>query len=121
MQIVSRKKHNLETIKNLNVNFGLFLKKLNKNIKVFFNNNQLYIVIPTKHFHEFVEFLHLHTNAKFKLLMDICAIDHFEKRLRFEVIYNLLSIRYNTRLNVVIFLEKSQQVATLTDIFNSAN
>jgi NADH:ubiquinone oxidoreductase subunit C len=40
-------------------------------------------------------FLKYNINTQFKLLMDICGIDYMEKyKNRFEINYNLLSIKY---------------------------
>ena len=43
-------------------------------------------------------FLKNHTNSQFKILSDICVIDYINKKKRFEIIYNLLSLKYNNRL-----------------------
>jgi len=40
-------------------------------------------------------FLKYNINSQFKLLMDICGVDYMDKyKSRFEVSYNLLSIKY---------------------------
>jgi len=40
-------------------------------------------------------FLKYNINTQFKLLMDICGIDNLEKKKkRFEINYNLLSVKY---------------------------
>jgi NADH:ubiquinone oxidoreductase subunit C len=40
-------------------------------------------------------FLKYNINSQFKLLMDICGIDNMQKyKNRFEISYNLLSIKY---------------------------
>jgi NADH:ubiquinone oxidoreductase subunit C len=40
-------------------------------------------------------FLKYNINSQFKLLMDICGIDNMQKyKKRFEISYNLLSVKY---------------------------
>jgi NADH:ubiquinone oxidoreductase subunit C len=40
-------------------------------------------------------FLKYHINSQFKLLMDICGIDYMQKyKNRFEISYNLLSVKH---------------------------
>ncbi|WOH13287.1 hypothetical protein DCAR_0832796 [Daucus carota subsp. sativus] len=36
----------------------------------------------------------------FQFLIDICGVDHPSRKRRFEVVYNLLSTRYNSRIRV---------------------
>lgn len=59
------------------------------------------------------------------LLMDITAVDYPERAHeqgtgRFEVIYNLLSIRHNHRMRVKIYTSEQELVPTATEVFSSA-
>ena len=48
-------------------------------------------------------FFKYNINYQLKLLMDICGIDYMEKyKKRFEISYNLLSIKYWIRLHIKI-------------------
>ncbi|KAJ0100160.1 hypothetical protein Patl1_22112 [Pistacia atlantica] len=42
-------------------------------------------------------FLKLHTYTRVQVSIDICGVDHPSRKRRFEVVYNLLSTRYNSR------------------------
>ena len=64
--------------------------------------NELSINIPFNKMVPIFFFLKNHTNTQFKVLSDICVVDYINKKKRFEIIYNLLSIRFNTRLKVKI-------------------
>ncbi|KAI3666533.1 hypothetical protein L1987_88957 [Smallanthus sonchifolius] len=45
-------------------------------------------------------FLKLHTYTRVQVSIDICGVDHPSRKRRFEVVYNLLSTRYNSRIRV---------------------
>lgn len=54
-----------------------------------------------------------------KTLHDICVIDYPEKVDRFELSYNLLSIKYNFRFFIKSYT--SAYAPSLSVMFNSAN
>merc|ERR1712224_495555 len=43
---------------------------------------------------------------QFKTLIDIVAIDFLNNHNRFEIVYSLLSVRYNLRIFVKIYLNE---------------
>jgi len=47
-------------------------------------------------------FLRDHVNTQFKCLIDITAVDFPERPARFEVVYHLLSPRWNNRIRVKV-------------------
>lgn len=47
-----------------------------------------------------MQFLKDHHNCQFEILADITSIDVPSRIHRFELIYNLLSLRYNSRIRV---------------------
>ena len=67
-------------------------------------------------------FFKYNINSQFKLLMDICGIDYMEKyKSRFEISYNLLSVKYWIRLHIKIHINEFIPVNSLIKIFKSAN
>jgi len=54
-------------------------------------------------------------------LMDITAVDYPSKECRFEVVYHLLSVRYNSRLRIKTSISELDTVETSSDLFPSAN
>jgi len=67
-------------------------------------------------------FLKYNINSQFKLLMDICGIDNMQKyRNRFEINYNLLSVKYWLRAHVKVQVNEFVPVNSVTNIFKSAN
>ncbi|MDA7705310.1 NADH-quinone oxidoreductase subunit C [Rickettsiales bacterium] len=70
----------------------------------------------------FLTFLRDDENLKFKMLIDLFGADLLGIRSpRFEVIYNLLSFKYNSRLVVKVALNDGESIATATKIFEAAN
>nr|YP_010395038.1 NADH dehydrogenase subunit 9 [Phytopythium vexans]YP_010395054.1 NADH dehydrogenase subunit 9 [Phytopythium vexans]DAZ89475.1 TPA_asm: NADH dehydrogenase subunit 9 [Phytopythium vexans]DAZ89491.1 TPA_asm: NADH dehydrogenase subunit 9 [Phytopythium vexans] len=83
--------------------------------------NELCINIPHNKIIPIFFFLKNHTNSQFKLLSEICAVDYINKQKRFEIIYNLLSIRFNNRLKVKILINELQPIDSLADIYKNAD
>ena len=66
-------------------------------------------------------YLRDHGDYLFKQLIDICAVDYPERVPRFEVVYHLLSLRYNQRLRLKIFTNEVTAVPSVTSVFSAAN
>eukprot|EP00967_Tisochrysis_lutea_P122181 scaffold201995_cov19-Tisochrysis_lutea.AAC.2 len=47
-------------------------------------------------------FLRDHVNTQFKCLVDVTAVDFPERPARFEVVYHLLSPRWNNRVRIKV-------------------
>jgi NADH-quinone oxidoreductase subunit C len=57
----------------------------------------------------------------FKQLVDLCGVDYPERPERFEVVYNLLSLRHNRRVRVKVATDENEPVPSVTGVFSSAN
>ncbi|KAL3465986.1 BUD22-domain-containing protein [Aspergillus heterothallicus] len=71
-------------------------------------------VIPT------MSFLKYHTAAEFTTISDITAVDYPTRDQRFEVVYNLLSVRYNSRIRVKTYADEASPVPSVTGLFEGA-
>ena len=67
-----------------------------------------------------LRFLRDDANCQFKLLVDICGVDHPDRAERFEVVYNLLSIKHNRRVRVKLATDENTPVPSATGIFSAA-
>jgi len=65
-------------------------------------------------------FLHDDGACQFKLLMDLCGVDYPERAERFEVVYNLLSVRHNQRIRVKVVTDEVTPVPSVVDVFPTA-
>ncbi len=62
------------------------------------------------------------SSFRFNSCLDAISVDRFEKKNRFEMIYNLVSIDNNERIFIKIILDtKNPEMETLTFIWKSAN
>ena len=62
-----------------------------------------------------------HTNAQFKALMEITAVDVPSRPYRFELVYSLLSHHYNARCLVKSYTDELTPVDSVTALFKSAD
>jgi NADH-quinone oxidoreductase subunit C len=60
------------------------------------------------------------SNCLFKVLIDICGADYPERTERFDVVYNLLSLRHNQRIRVKVRCDEDSIVPSVTGVFSSA-
>jgi NADH:ubiquinone oxidoreductase subunit C len=66
-------------------------------------------------------FFKKHTYLQFNNIMDIIVIDTPQEKNRFKIIYHLLSIEYNVRLNIYIYLKELYFLFSLITINKGVN
>jgi len=66
-------------------------------------------------------FLKYNTAAEFTQISDITAVDFPTKDQRFEVVYNLLSMRHNARIRVKTYADEVTPVPSITSLYDGAN
>lgn len=66
-------------------------------------------------------FLKNHTPAQFKSAVDVTAADYPSRTNRFDVVYNLLSVRHNSRIRVKTYANETSPVPSIVPIFQGAN
>ncbi|KAH0841688.1 NADH-ubiquinone oxidoreductase 30.4 kDa subunit, mitochondrial [Fonsecaea monophora] len=66
-------------------------------------------------------FLKYHTAAEYTMVADITAVDFPTKSYRFEVVYNLLSVRHNSRIRVKTYADEATPVPSITSLYDGAN
>lgn len=66
-------------------------------------------------------FLRDHSQAQFKSVMDITAVDFPERDKRFEIVYNLLSVKNAGRIRVKTYASEVDPVPSAVPVFNGAN
>jgi NADH dehydrogenase (ubiquinone) Fe-S protein 3 len=73
-----------------------------------------------EHILPLLTFLKHHTNGQFDMLVDVTAVDFPEREKRFEVVYMLLSVKYNTRIIVKLSVDEVTPVPSVESIFPNA-
>jgi NADH/F420H2 dehydrogenase subunit C len=84
------------------------------------HKDEIIIYVYPEYLTFFLNFLRDNMNTQFKMLMDITAIDYPNRNLRFEVVYNLLSIEYNFRIRVKICIDEVTPLSSITSLYSSA-
>lgn len=68
-----------------------------------------------------LNFLKNHIGYQYKLLSCISGVDFLFKKYRFAVVYDLLSLTYNSRLRLKIFVNEITLVTSSVSVFINAN
>ena len=66
-------------------------------------------------------FLHHHSNGNFQMLTSISGVDYPEREERFEIVYDLLSVRLNSRIRVKTHTDEINPLPSIVGLFPSAN
>ncbi|MDX2050401.1 MAG: NADH-quinone oxidoreductase subunit C [Rickettsiaceae bacterium] len=77
------------------------------------NTSQQYLIKLLKQ-------LKSHKDLRFTILTDLFAADFPSKKERFEIVYNLLSLKNNTRLIIKIYTSEKDIVPSVADVFDSS-
>lgn len=88
--------------------------------KAIYSKGELTITVKPAHLIQLMKILKNHTNCQFKSLSDLCAVDYPERKERFEIVYNLLSVRYNARIRVKTNVDELTPVPSITSLHNAA-
>ena len=83
-------------------------------------NTELTIIVQSKELLDILLFFKNHLLFQFKLLTSITAIDYPNKKFRFLVVYELLSVKFNMRLKIKSFFYELASVPSSTTIFIGA-
>jgi len=84
--------------------------------------DNLIIYVAADKIVNFLKFLRDDEQLSFKVLLDVFGADLLEIRApRFEVIYNLLSLKLNNRITVKVALDENEEVPTVSSVFSTAN
>jgi NADH-quinone oxidoreductase subunit C len=65
-------------------------------------------------------FLRDDPKCQFTLLCDLCGVDYPDRPLRFDVVYNLLSVSLNQRIRLKIETDEDQPVPSAVGLFSVA-
>uniref|UniRef100_A0A087XY48 NADH dehydrogenase [ubiquinone] iron-sulfur protein 3, mitochondrial n=1 Tax=Poecilia formosa TaxID=48698 RepID=A0A087XY48_POEFO len=83
--------------------------------------NELEVMIHPDGVVPVLTFLKDHTNAQFRNMIDLTAVDVPSRQNRFEIVYNLLSLRYNSRIRVKTYTDELTPVDSSVSVHKAAN
>lgn len=107
-----------ETLDELGEYIGLKLPAEVRGYAV--QHGELIVVCEAGAIHKVMCFLHDDANCLFKLLIDISGVDYPERAERFEVVYQLLSLKHNQRMRVKVAADADTPIPTVTDVYAAA-
>ncbi len=84
------------------------------------HHRELSIRVEREALTDVLRFLRHDPKCRFTVLCDICGVDYPERPLRFEVVYNLLSLSLNQRIRVKVETDDTAAVPSATGLFSSA-
>lgn len=102
-------------IKSLNT----FLKILPLN-NILITNNEVILYIKSKFLLTFLYFFKNHTHCQYKILVTIIGVDFLYKSRRFELIYEILSLKFNNRIKLKLLLNELDFVDSCKYIYSSS-
>ena len=90
---------------------------------------EITVTVPADRYLETARLLQSHEALKFEQLVDLCGVDYSDYRnepwegLRYCVVSHLLSVSHNWRVRLKVFAPDDElpQVASVTEVWNSAN
>ena len=83
-------------------------------------HNELCCRIERESVPRVLQFLRDDPKCRFTILMDICGVDYPERSLRFDVVYNLLSLGLNQRIRLKVETDEEQPVPSAVGLYSCA-
>jgi NADH/F420H2 dehydrogenase subunit C len=98
---------------------------LNSKLPIFFikEDSGFQTVLTVSHDNLFflIRCLKEHISLKYELLSCISGVDHLLVKYRFSVCYELLSLTYNNRIRVKVFVEEYQSISSIVPLYSCSN
>jgi NADH-quinone oxidoreductase subunit C len=93
------------------------------------DRGEITITVPAELYLETARLLQTHETLKFEQLVDLCGVDYSDYRnepreaARYCIVSHLLSVTHNWRVRLKVFAPDDElpQVASLTEVWSSAN
>jgi len=90
-------------------------------VQTFTSHNELTCSVPVDYVLPTLFFLRDNVHCQYKVLVSMTAVDFPEQPLRFELSYDLLSLRFNSRIRVKTYVNEVTVVESAVPVFSSAN
>ena len=85
-----------------------------------FQKGEFCMVVKPSSIVSVLTFLRDDAGCSFRQLIDVCGVDYPDRPIRFDVVYNLLSLTNNTRVRVKIMTDEMTPVDSVAGVFKSA-
>jgi NADH-quinone oxidoreductase subunit C len=84
-------------------------------------HDQLIVTVPVGRIVAAVTALRDDPKLLFEQLIDVCGVDYPDRPLRFDVVYNLLSVSLNQRIRLKVETDEDTPVPSVVGVYPSAN
>ncbi len=84
-------------------------------------HGELFVEVRADAIEKVLTFLRDDTTCKFQVLCDVCGVDYPERPQRFDVVYNLLSLKHNQRVTVKLKTDARTPVPSVVSLYPTAN
>jgi len=78
------------------------------------------LTLPREAIVRALTFLRDDGNCLYKMLIDICGVDYPDRPERFEVVYNLLSLKHNRRIRLKVATNEDTPVPSVNSVYSAA-
>ncbi len=83
-------------------------------------HGELMVMARPENLPALMKYLRDDPQCQFKQLVDVTAVDWPERAERFEVVYNLLSVKHNQRVRLKVDVAEDQVIPSVSHIFRTA-
>jgi NADH dehydrogenase (ubiquinone) Fe-S protein 3 len=97
-----------------------YLKDFLPLIAVDFDKNGPIISVKPENLLFVLKSLKLHTNTQYSVLTAVSGVDYPFRKRRFEVVYDLLSVKFNSRIRVKTFVDEITPLVSAVSVFPAA-
>lgn len=84
-------------------------------------NGELILVVVTLSVAKTAKLLRDDANCQFKQCVDVCGVDYPDRDPRFEIVYNLLSLKHNLRIRLKVLTDEDTPVPSVAGVWPTAN
>jgi NADH-quinone oxidoreductase subunit C len=79
------------------------------------------VTVQKKDIFEICKFLHSDPDLQYRMLTDLCGVDFFSEKPRFEVVYLLYSFKNNHRLRLKTKVGEGESILSVESIWKAAD
>nr|QIC54989.1 NADH dehydrogenase subunit 9 [Cryptophyta sp. CCMP2293] len=84
-------------------------------------NDEITLSISPINLKKVISFFKNDEDYLYKVLVDIFVVDYFESDNRFEIVYGLLSVKYNVRIKIKSRIDEFTSVASIVSLYPNGN
>ena len=90
-------------------------------LKIQIHQKEISLIVRRNHLIPVLTFLKNHVKYQFKILTCISGVDYPSNKYRFKVVYDLLSVRYNTRRRIKVLTNELMPIESCGSVFAAAD